>query len=696
MATGFERPKFNLNSQPKASAQANPTKTKDFWTDQISTGGGIAGSLAGAAGGAALGSVVPGVGTVIGGLLGGILGGAGGSAAGQVGENVITGEKDVLKDVGSEALMGGLLSAPPIRATKGLIAGGKVLLGAGENLAGATVKNAFEQAFLKPGIISTAGKNLVGNIASKTYSNAFTVPRKLATQLNPEQVSKELMQYGISGSLDKIGKTSNNVMSTLGKVVDNSVSGIGGQIKIGDPIEVANNALKGVAINKIDRKALMSELTDIGASGTLPGYASPSSLMETARTLEKKGFARINAGNSALNPNPTSVEIGNAYIQAAKEIEDNIYKQVNSAGSLKGLQTPEMAKQLNSMAKGLGDKFLAAKSVGEVRSLMSPFVRANKLIGLTEDQALSAGTQGLGGMTGRIGGAGVGFGLGGVPGAVGGFLAEPVIAGATQASKAPIATNVGRGLNMAANAITPSAGSATRGVLPTAASQIIGRQAFGQPQTTAPMGQTTSAQGSSLFSQQISGQSQPQSDMTTGTTSQSPYPREALLYDMQRDPQNADKYMAYYKQFEELYPTAAAKTFSSAAAGTMSDFQSSLNELNNLTQEIATGKGTVDPIFGRIRSLNPYDVDQQTLQAMIDKTRQIVGKALEGGVLRKEDEEKYKRILPTTSDTKEVALNKIQMIKSQLGSKLQDYSSLVGGGTSIEDVLINQSNQGAY
>ena len=55
------------------------------------------------------------------------------------------------------------------------------------------------------------------------------------------------------------------------------------------------------------------------------------------------------------------------------------------------------------------------------------------------------------------------------------------------------------------------------------------------------------------------------------------------------------------------------------------------------------------------------------LKAEIDKVRQEVGKALEGGVLRKEDEVKYKKILPTLADTPAIALAKIGMMIGGLG-----------------------------
>lgn len=233
-------------------------------------------------------------------------------------------------------------------------------------------------------------------------------------------------------------------------------------------------------------------------------------------------------------------------------------------------------------------------------------------------------------------------------------------------------------------------GKIPTGLIGATARQFGGRALGGQDMGTQPMPDT---QMPTSTPDMMGGQG-----IQEPTQSSNPYPREALLYDIQRDPRNATKYIAYYQNLQEVFPAQESAKYSSVIAGNISDFQSSLNELNNLSGAITSGSGSVDPIMGRIRSMNPYDVDQQTLQAMIDKTRQIVGKALEGGVLRKEDEEKYKKILPTTSDTKATALNKIAMIQAQLNQKMQSYQSMVSGGatSSLEDALMQSQNQTNY
>jgi hypothetical protein len=53
-------------------------------------------------------------------------------------------------------------------------------------------------------------------------------------------------------------------------------------------------------------------------------------------------------------------------------------------------------------------------------------------------------------------------------------------------------------------------------------------------------------------------------------------------------------------------------------------------------------------------------------QAVIDRVKQVIGKALEGGVLRKEDESKYARILPTIKDDPRVAKTKLEGLRDAL------------------------------
>lgn len=80
------------------------------------------------------------------------------------------------------------------------------------------------------------------------------------------------------------------------------------------------------------------------------------------------------------------------------------------------------------------------------------------------------------------------------------------------------------------------------------------------------------------------------------------------------------------------------------------------------------------PLSGRIQAINPYDTSAQEVQSQINAAKQMVGKFLEGGVLRKEDEAKYEKILPTLKDTPEVRQQKLNIVNDLVS---QRYNAVV-------------------
>lgn len=78
------------------------------------------------------------------------------------------------------------------------------------------------------------------------------------------------------------------------------------------------------------------------------------------------------------------------------------------------------------------------------------------------------------------------------------------------------------------------------------------------------------------------------------------------------------------------------------------------------------------PVEG-LKALNPWDVAHKTIDDDLRRASQVIGKYMEGGVLRKEDEEKYRRMLPQITDTIEVAKDKLRGVKQLLADKSQQY-----------------------
>ena len=68
---------------------------------------------------------------------------------------------------------------------------------------------------------------------------------------------------------------------------------------------------------------------------------------------------------------------------------------------------------------------------------------------------------------------------------------------------------------------------------------------------------------------------------------------------------------------------------------------------------------------------------QKKLVSEIDAVRQRVGKALEGGVLRKEDEIKYQKILATLGNDPDVAMHKMSMMVSSMKNQYKIARSMM-------------------
>jgi hypothetical protein len=103
----------------------------------------------------------------------------------------------------------------------------------------------------------------------------------------------------------------------------------------------------------------------------------------------------------------------------------------------------------------------------------------------------------------------------------------------------------------------------------------------------------------------------------------------------------------------------------------MAETSSAVASLQDLRQTLKENEQFIGPIAG-FAAINPYS-DARKAQARIDLVKQRVGKALEGGVLRKEDEEKYKKILATLNDTPETAIAKVDGLISTLERDAKIY-----------------------
>ena len=116
------------------------------------------------------------------------------------------------------------------------------------------------------------------------------------------------------------------------------------------------------------------------------------------------------------------------------------------------------------------------------------------------------------------------------------------------------------------------------------------------------------------------------------------------------------------------------KGLSDTAIKEIAQTQKALDDLVGLGASLKENEQFLGPISGW-QKLNPWSKSRQ-VQADVDRVRQTVGKALEGGVLRKEDEEKYKKILATLLDTPATAAYKIEALTTSIQRDVENYKAL--------------------
>lgn len=157
------------------------------------------------------------------------------------------------------------------------------------------------------------------------------------------------------------------------------------------------------------------------------------------------------------------------------------------------------------------------------------------------------------------------------------------------------------------------------------------------------------------------------------------------------DKKNLDFVVKYVDAVKSLTPDVKKTGMTDASVNAIADFDTSVKLTNELNKTIDSYKGKFGPISGRISAANKYDTDAQAVQAQIKAVAQVVGKAMEGGVLRKEDVPKYEAILPNINDTPDVAKRKIKsvvsMLETQKKQRLSAFDTYKSGNAGGPDLL---------
>lgn len=138
-----------------------------------------------------------------------------------------------------------------------------------------------------------------------------------------------------------------------------------------------------------------------------------------------------------------------------------------------------------------------------------------------------------------------------------------------------------------------------------------------------------------------------------------------------------------------------SKQLSATQANLLSEGNQLSFVLDPLYNILESKKGLFGPVTGKLGQLNPYNTAAQTIDDDLRRAAQTIGKYMEGGVLRKEDEEKYRKMLPQLTDTPDVAKNKLEGVTELLKRKQLEYiDSYARAGYDVSKFISSDSGGG--
>jgi hypothetical protein len=110
---------------------------------------------------------------------------------------------------------------------------------------------------------------------------------------------------------------------------------------------------------------------------------------------------------------------------------------------------------------------------------------------------------------------------------------------------------------------------------------------------------------------------------------------------------------------QELKPAAIEK---------ITDYENSIDAVNNLEEVVKANKDKFGRYQGTKSQLKAWlgYKDESFVQSQLEKVKQVVGKAIEGGVLRAEDTAKYNKIIGTLEKNPDSIIDAMKELKKDL------------------------------
>lgn len=187
-------------------------------------------------------------------------------------------------------------------------------------------------------------------------------------------------------------------------------------------------------------------------------------------------------------------------------------------------------------------------------------------------------------------------------------------------------------------------------------------------------------------------------DGAFGEESQSPYPRENLLADIQRDPENAKEYIAYYNSLQDVFAPAAGSglNVTKPSASNLVQAQSGLQSLRQLESILSGDPNVLAKTATPGRGINALGIgsfvrnatgtgefDQAAFNAVENLLRIKTGAAAPESEVRRY----MSQYLPQPGDSQSVVRQKMNSLYSQFQS-IVDLANGQTSPTGLEDAIM--------
>lgn len=543
---------------------------------------------------------------------------------------------------------------------------GNIVGGALGAMAGTGIKQlAKKEKFNLPEItisgIATAGTGLlfkgIGSLAGKVAGSLEEEGGSLAAR------SLRMSKTQLANFAKVHGEEVASVLKTHPELIAKSSEEISQYIQ---PLQESFDAIAKSQGVKVGAKEVsdqaMTVITKLAQSGsTEDNLLAEKILNEVSNIISKKGLDVASQPLSILNAARKEIDkvTGDFMTDSKNKLVGQIIRNsVRTAADNAGLVTAE-GKTLQAAGQELSKLY----AIQDIAFIQDHLGGGNQLIGITP-------------LLASIFGGGVGGALGGNP-LAGGVTTAGLLKIAnnpkTVAALSTLLTKSGQTLESLLSKIpqagvtlgqvgSEAIGASLPSILSSGTPTVQGEEATGLP----TIGET---QGTQMGQEQGLGAGKLTStNYITGYSPEQLF-KAAMEAQMAGDKKSYTTLKGWY-DIETAYKKGTGKE-----PAQVSDLKASLDMMTMLEPTLDSYKDVLGPIGGKLKSLNPYDTRAQDFKSQMMAVAQVVGRAMEGGVLRQEDVSKYRAILPQITDTLAVVKRKIQNVKKILNQQISSRSN---------------------